>query len=252
MESVNEEEIQKKKLKTIRTIIQIVVMVLIIGIAIYASIRLYPLFMKIQNDEGYRNTVVTKLKSFGSYSWIILILAQILQTVLAVIPSGPIVILTGIIYTNPFIGVLISLVGQTLGALLVIGLVKVFGYSFLALFIDPDQPKKLKLLEDGKRCGVLMFSYLLIPVLPKDPIAFIVPFTKVKVRHFIWINLVARTPMTIVSVIFGNSLISGNMTAGIIIASISAFLAVLCFIFNKQIVSFIDRITSKKNDESIE
>lgn len=249
---MTEEELKKKKLKRIRTIIQIILLVLILGVAIFASIKIYPIFMKIQNDEAYREVVVTKLKSFGSFSWIILILAQILQTVLAVIPSGPIVILTGIIYTNPFIGVLISLVGQTLGALVVIGLVKLFGYSFLALFIDPEQPKKLKLLEDGKRCGVLMFSYLLIPVLPKDPIAFIVPFTNVKVKHFIWINLVARTPMTIVSVIFGNSLISGNMAAGIIIACISAFFAILCFIFNKQIVSFIDKITTKKSDDIIE
>lgn len=246
------EDLQKKKLKRIRMIIQIVLIVIVLGLAIFAAVKLYPLFLRIQNDEAYCNEVVEKLNSFGSFSWIILILLQVVQTVLAVIPSGPLVILTGIIYSNPIVGILISLVGQTLGALVVILLVKAFGYSFMALFIDPEQPKKFKLLEDGKRCGVLMFSYLLIPVLPKDPIAFIVPFTQVKTHWFLLLNAVARTPMTIVSVVFGNSLISGNMGVGIIIAAISTIVALLCFIFNKKIVALLDKITMSKKEDVIE
>lgn len=97
-----------------------------------------------------------------------------------------------------------------------------------------------------------MFSYLLIPFLPKDPIAFIVPFTKVKIRYFILINLFARLPMTIVSVIFGNSVITGNYIASIVIGSISFILALLCFIFNKKIIDILDKITSKKTKEEIE
>lgn len=248
---MNEEE-QKQKLKKIRIIIQVIILVILLGLTIFATIKLYPIFQRVSNDDAYRDEVIQKLESFGSYSWVILILIQILQTVLAVIPSGPIVIITGILYSNPVIGVLISLAGQTLGALIVILLVKLFGNSFLALFIDPDQPKKFKLLEDSKRCGVLMFSYLLIPVLPKDPVAFIVPFTKVKTRHFLLINLIARTPMTIVSVVFGNSLVSGHMTVAFIIGGLSALLALICFIFNKKIVEILDKITAKKSEDVIE
>lgn len=239
------EEDKKRKLKIIRIIIQIVIITILIGVSIFACVKLYPIFQRMQQDEEYLNATIEHIRSYGGYSWIILIGLQILQTVLAIIPSGPIVIITGMLY-HPVLAVIICLVGQTLGALLVIGLVKLFGYSFLALFVDPEQPKKFKLLQDGKRCGVLMFSYLLIPFLPKDPIAFIVPFTKVKIRYFVLIHLVARLPMTIVSVIFGNSLISGNYTAGIIIASVSAILALLCFIFNKKIVAWLDRYTERK------
>ena len=246
-----EDEQKKKRYKIIRITIQIIILLGFLALIIYATIKLYPIFTRIQKDEDYLNQILDQIHSYGSISWLILNGMQIVQTVLAIIPAGPIVILTGMLYP-PAIAVIISLVGQTLGALVVIGLVKLFGYSFLALFIDPEQPKKFKLLEDGKKCGVLMFSYLLLPFFPKDPIAFIVPFTKVKIRYFVIIHLIARLPMTIVSVIFGNSVVSGNFLASIIIGCISFILAILCFIFNKRIVAFLDKITSKKTTEELE
>ncbi|MDE7263628.1 MAG: VTT domain-containing protein [Anaeroplasmataceae bacterium] len=245
------DENKKRRYKILRIAIQITLILVLLGLAIYGCIVLYPIFKRMQNDDIYLEQVVEGIRSYGSFSWLVLIGMQIIQTVLAIIPAGPVVILTGMLYP-PFLAVIICLVGQTLGALAVIGLVKLFGERFLALFIDPDQPKKFKLLEDGTRCGVLMFSYLLIPFLPKDPIAFIVPFTKVKVRHFVWINLIARLPMTIVSVLVGNSVVSGNYIVGIVIGSISFFLAMLCFIFNKRIVLWLDYIATKKTERSRE
>ena len=93
-----------------------------------------------------------------------------------------------------------------------------------------------------------MFSYSLIPLLPKDPLAFIVPFTKVKTWVFLIITFVARMPMTIVSVVFGNSLISGEFGLGIIIACISGLLALVCFIFNNKIVEYLEKLSVKKSE----
>ena len=39
---------------------------------------------KRQNDEEYRNLVIDKIEHFGSFSWALILLAQIVQTVLAV------------------------------------------------------------------------------------------------------------------------------------------------------------------------
>ena len=186
------EEDKKRKYKIIRIVIQIILIAILIGLAIFACVKLYPIFNRMQKDEAYLEEVLTRIRSYGNISWLILIGMQIIQTVLAIIPAGPVVILSGMLYP-PVVATIICLVGQTLGALVVIGLVKLFGYSFIALFIDPEQPKKLKLLEDGARCGVLMFSYLLIPFLPKDYFAFIVPFKTVKGRYFILINILINS-----------------------------------------------------------
>lgn len=241
------EETKNNKLRIIRIIIQAVVLILLVVFAIIACIKLYPIFNKIQNDEIYRNEVVAQIQSTGFWGGFILILIQVFQTVLAVIPSGPVVIIAGMMY-DPWIAVLICLIGQTLGALVVIGLVKLFGYTFISLFVDLEKVKQFKLLNNEKKCAVLMFSYSLIPLLPKDPLAFIVPFTKVKTWVFLIITFVARMPMTIVSVVFGNSLISGEFGLGIIIACISGLLALVCFIFNNKIVEYLEKLSVKKSE----
>lgn len=241
------EETKNNKLRIIRIIIQAVVLILLVVFSIIACIKLYPIFSKIQNDEMYRNEVVAQIQSTGFWGGFILILIQVFQTVLAVIPSGPVVIIAGMMY-DPWIAVLICLIGQTLGVLVVIGLVKLFGYTFISLFVDLEKVKQFKLLNNEKKCAVLMFSYSLIPLLPKDPLAFIVPFTKVKTWVFLIITFVARMPMTIVSVVFGNSLISGEFGLGIIIACISGLLALVCFIFNNKIVEYLEKLSVKKSE----
>ena len=239
---------ESKRYKVVRIIIQTTVTVLLLLGVVIACVKLYPIFVRIQNDEVYRNEIVSQIQSTGIWGGLILILIQVLQTVLAVIPSGPVVIIAGMMYPS-WIAVLICLFGQTLGALLVIGLVKLFGYTFISLFVDIKKVKQLKLLNNEKKCAVLMFSYSLIPFLPKDPLAFIVPFTKVKIWVFLLITFIARIPMTIVSVVFGNSIISGEFGIGIIIICISLTLSILCFIYNNKIVTYLDRILEKKKNK---
>ena len=142
------EEEKKKQYKRIRIAIQIFIIIILTAVTIFACIKLYPIFIRMQKDEIYLNETINKIKSFGHFSWLILMGLQILQTVLAIIPSGPVVIITGMLYP-PVLAVLICLIGQNLCGLVVITLVKLFGNSFLSLFIDPEQPKKFKLLEDG-------------------------------------------------------------------------------------------------------
>lgn len=236
---------KKKKYKRIRIIIQIIVIALVSIALIYLTVKLFPIAIKIQKNEEYRNKVLDKIESYGSYSWLLILTAQIVQTVLAIIPAGPIVIISGMLY-NPFVSIALCIVGQTIGAVLVFLLVKALGVKFLALMIDPEQVKNSKLLRSETKTEVLMFGYYLVPALPKDIIAFVAPFTKVKLRNFIIINLIARIPMTTVSVLMGSSIISGSYWASITLAIISGLLALLCFIFNNKIVLLIDKIAKKE------
>ncbi len=236
---------KKKKYKRIRLIIQIVVIAIVLAGLIFLTVRLFPMAIKIQNDEEYRTHILDKIKSLGSFSWALILLAQIIQTVLAIIPAGPIVMISGMLY-NPAVSVLLCVIGQTAGAVVVFLLVKALGVRFIALMIDPDTIKNSKFLRNETRTSVLMFGYYLIPALPKDIIAFIAPFTKIKLRTFIVINLIARIPMTIVTVLMGSSIINGSYALAIVLAVLSSLLALLCFIFNNKIVSLIDKLAKKE------
>ena len=72
MEEMNESK--KKKYKIIRIIIQIILLILILTAVIYLTIKFYPIFIKINEDEVYRNEVVEKIRSYGIWSSMIIIL----------------------------------------------------------------------------------------------------------------------------------------------------------------------------------
>lgn len=247
MKDIQQEELdqkQKNKYKIIRIIIQIALLAIILGACIAITVMVYPYMMKINDDPGYRQIVIDKIESFGSFSWAIILLAQIFQTILAVIPSGPIVMISGMMY-NPFVSVILCIIGQTIGGIIVFFLVKLLGYKFIALFFNPDKLKENKILANETRSEVLIFGYLLIPALPKDIIAFLAPFTKITWYKFGLISLIARIPMTIVTVFMGSSLITGDYFIAIILAVFSTLLAAVCFIFNKRIVNYLDKLKEK-------
>ena len=239
------DEKKKKNYKLLRIILQSFILLIVIGLIIYLTIKMYPYFDKINKDEVYKEEFIENIRSYGFLSFFIILGLQILQTIFMIIPSGPIVMISGVLF-NPVIAIIVCLIGQTIGGVIVYYLVRLLGYRFIALFIDPNKIKNSKLLGNEVRTRVLMFGYLLIPALPKDIIAFIVPFTKVKVKNFIIINLIARIPMTIVTVLIGSSIINGSYTLAIVLGSISLILAILCFIFNGKIVRYLENRVKRK------
>ncbi|MBQ9124402.1 MAG: TVP38/TMEM64 family protein [Acholeplasmatales bacterium] len=241
-------EDSKKKYKKIRIAIYTSVLLLIIAGLIFATIKLFPYFKRIQDDKLYREYIVEKLNSYDGLAGIIILLVQILQVILTVIPSGPIVIISGILF-NPVIAIIICLVGQTIGSIIVYLLVKTLGYRFIALFFDPESIKNSKLLKNEVRCKVLMVGYMLIPGLPKDIIAFIAPFTKIKLKDFIIISFFGRLPMTIVTVLLGTSILAGSMPLAITLTCICILLALLCFIFQNKIINFLEKRGSKNEEK---
>ena len=128
-----EEELSEKKrkrYKVIRIILQLLLLLAFLAFCIYSTIRLYPIISRIQSDEIYRDEIVQKIRSYGGWVWIIILLAQALQCILAVIPSGPIVMLSGILF-NPPIAIILCIIGQTIGAICVYYLVKFWDIVFL-------------------------------------------------------------------------------------------------------------------------
>ena len=208
---------------------------------------IYGLFTR---DEKVINDIENMLTKYGSWAWFILLFLMILQVVFAVLPNGPFEMIAGIMY-GPFKGILIALAGATLGALIVILLVKAFGKGFAGLFVNLKDGQKYKLLNDEKRCLVVMFGLLIIPGIPKDFLAFLVPFTKIKTWKFLIINLIARTPVTIFSVLFGDSIRSGNYALSISLGIVALIIGLICIIFNKKIVYlFSSKIKEESKNEN--
>ena len=238
---------KERRYKIFRIIIEIVLLSAITFGIIFVTIKYFPYFLELSKDETKRNEFVNNIKGYGPASFFIILGLQVFQVIFMIIPSGPIVIASGMVL-NPFLAILVCILGQTIGGVIVYLLVKLLGYNFLALFVNPNKIKNSKLFGNKTQTEVMMFGYLMIPALPKDIVAFIAPFTKVNVWEFSIINFVARIPMTIVSVLMGTAFVSGNYVMAIVLACLSGLCALLCFVFNKKIVNFLDR---KKNSKEV-
>ncbi len=240
----------KKRIDKKRIIITSVVLCIFIGVMIFLIVKFWPyLIGLLRDDEEVRNELIQILESKGKWAWLLLILCLMIQVIFAIIPNGAFEMIAGLFY-GPWLGSIISLVGSTLGCIVVIILVRAFGKGFASLFVNLEDSKKLAFLRDEKRCLILLFGFLIIPGLPKDFVVFLVPFTSIKIWKFVLVNLFARAPATIISAVLGNSLMTGDFNLGLILMGTFALIGVLCLIFNKKIVAFFDKNNENNNVNS--
>lgn len=235
-------ETNKKRL--FRIIFNIIVILIFLGVSIFIIIKYFPFFKELSNDSEKMNAFIDNIRSYGHISFFIIIGLQIFQTIFMIIPSGPIVMVAGAVL-NPFLAVLAAVIGQSIGGTLIFIFVRQFGMKFATLFVDEKKIKENILFRNEKRTKLVLASYLLIPALPKDIVAFICPFTKIKLWEFILINTIFRIPMTIVTVLISHSFITGDYTLVIILSSILLIIGILSLIFQNKILAFLDKNKDK-------
>ena len=123
--------------------------------------------------------------------------------------------------------------------------------NILSQYMNSDELfKRLSFLNDPRRSELVLFFVLLMPLTPKDAILYIVPVTKIRFKNFLIINAIARIPSILTSTIAGDVLLDGNYVVTIIIYVVNFVFALLCIIFNKQIIDFFDRIRNKNKTEN--
>ena len=156
------------------------------------------------------------LDQFGDLSWIIMILIEMLQIVVAVVPGGITETAAGFLF-GPIGGVVISWIAIFLAYTLVFFLVKKFGLKLVALFIDPHKIDELKFINSEGRLKRTVFILYLIPALPKDAFTYFFGLTRIRWRDFILLSLIGRTPTLIATICFGWQLSAGQFWVAIII-----------------------------------
>jgi len=91
------------------------------------------------------------------------------------------------------------------GQSIIFCVVKALGKDFVEKAAGSDALKKFKFLQDEKKLKTLIFILFFIPGTPKDLITYVVPLTKIKLKEFLVISLIARTPSVISSTYAGSA-----------------------------------------------
>ena len=87
--------------------------------------------------------------------------------------------------------------------------------------------EKLKFLQDDKKLKFVIFFLFFIPGTPKDMITYIVPFTKIGLKDFILLTLIARIPSVVSSTYAGEALMENDIVTLVIAYGVIAVMSLI-------------------------
>lgn len=199
----------------------------IISYTIYviAMIMLAAIVVPIVRSYDKPAEFVNYIHSYGIWGNLMMMFIQIAQIIVALIPGELVEFVAGTLY-GWFGGWVFCTVGIFLGQLIIFKSVRFLGKDFVEKVAGSKTVNKFKFLQDEKKLKTIIFFLFFIPGTPKDLITYIVPLTKIKLRDFLAISIIARIPSVISSTYAGyayaesNYLLMAIMYGGILIFSI--------------------------------
>ncbi len=181
--------------------------------------------------QSYQET----LSGFGFWSYPVMVLVQILQMLLALIPGGPLAFLLGFMFGTVG-GAIVGTIGNIIGTAMIVWGVNRFGMKFVNMFCNSKGFEKLKFLHDPKKRDMLIFVLFLIPGTPKDLITFFAPFTKAKPSRIVTLATVGRLPALILSTSIGDTLSAGDIWTTVILISVTMLIAIVGILLKDKVM----------------
>ena len=227
----------RKKVKTVTTILKFALLLLIvIGIPLYVYFFQHQLIEDMSSIE----TVVENLKDYKGYSMLVYVIAQIIQIVICVIPGQMLQFAAGYLF-GFWPGLLLSWAGALIGAFVSYYLAKLLGQGILYLIFDEEQMDHFIEKLNSKKALIAVFAIYLIPGLPKDACSYAAGISNMKLKPFLIVSLIGRTPAMAGSLLIGNQVELGSYTAAIIIAVCAVILFILGAVFRNKIIDLLNR-----------
>lgn len=174
------------------------------------------------SQEGLRDYI----RSFGTASWLVFLILQILQVFIALIPGELLESVSGFVF-GPVVGTLLCYAGITIASALVFFLTRRFGVKLVEVFASREKINQLKFLNTEKKRNLLIFLIFFIPGTPKDLLTYFVGLTQIKFGTFLAISLVARIPSVITSTFGGHLLGEGAYTKAVVVYAATALVSLL-------------------------
>lgn len=201
-----------KKIFTKSLVLKLIGIAFLAAIVIIVMIKFYPQIMELVSDkEKFKDYI----NSFGVMGFVIFILFEIVQVIIALIPGDLFHISAGFIYGMP-LGFILAYVGEVLGALIAFGIAKFFGADIVKKLVSEKLIIKIsKLINSAKgTLGILVLC--LIPAIPKDVLIYVGGLTPVKPSRFLTVFLLSRIPDIFIKASGGSAIYSQDYKSLII------------------------------------
>lgn len=234
-------DIVRRRIKVLSIILKFVLLlIIVIGIPLYIYFCQPQMIEQISSLEK----VNALLNEYKGYSIIIYIMAQIFQIVICVIPGQGLQFAAGYAF-GFWLGLLFSLIGAAIGAVVAYYLAKLLGQGILYLLFDQEQMDNFVEKLNSKKAIVVVFAIYLIPGLPKDACSYAAGISSMKLKPFLIVSLLGRTPAMAGSLLIGNQIGAGSYTIAVVIGVLAVILCILGVIFRHKVTDILNRAYDK-------
>ncbi len=188
-----------------------------------------PMIRFVEDPKLFQDWVDT----YGLWGRLLFVGMVVLQVIIALIPGEPLEFGGGYAF-GAVEGTVLTTLGILVGSLIVFGLVKKFGMSFVEIFFSEEKISNIKFLKKSRKRDILLFLLFVLPGTPKDILTYFLGLTDIKVSTLIFISVVGRFPSVVTSTISGGALGRESYILAITVYATTLFIsAVGLLIYNK-------------------
>lgn len=230
-------EKRKRQINLILTILKFAVLLfIVIGI---------PLLVYFNNPEIINHfksleAVNAMLDEYKTGSIFVYIGIQVFQIIVSVIPGQIIQFAAGYAY-NFWLGYLFSIIGIGLGTLITFYIAKFLGTDFIHMVFGEERLGRYVERLNSKKGMTILFILFLIPGVPKDMLSYAAGVSEIRFFPFLIINLVARTPALMGTILIGTFFRSHSYVGMYIMIGVAVVMFVLGLIFKDKVMKQLDK-----------
>ena len=226
-----------KRIKVISTILKFALLLLIIiGLPLY----IYFFEPQLIDSMSSMENVNALFEHYHAESILVYIGAQILQIIICVIQGQWLQFAAGYMY-GFWLGFLYSIIGAAIGSVVTYYLAKLLGRDAMHLIFGEARINEFIHKLNSKKAIVIVFLIFLIPGVPKDLCNYAAGISEMKLKPFLIVSLVGRSPGMMGSLLIGRQIEAGNYTGAIVVAAVAVVLCVVGIIMRKRLTGWMDK-----------
>ncbi|MBE6033899.1 MAG: TVP38/TMEM64 family protein [Clostridiales bacterium] len=219
--TIEKKEKNKARVKLIITIIKLVLLILlIVGVPLYIMLYHSEFISQFKSLEAV-NAYLEKYKTASVFAYIGI---QIMQIVICIIPGQAMQFAAGYAYSF-WLGYLYSIIGTAIGTVMAFYLARFLGKDAIHLIFDEKKVSRFIDKLNSKGAFILVFVIFFIPGLPKDLFTYAAGVSEMRLKAFLIISLVGRTPAMMASIMIGSMFNKGSYAG---IGILAVIMTVLC------------------------
>ena len=239
--STEKKKIMRKRFKVVSAILKLALLiVIVIGIPLY----IYFFHRDIISVFSSKDSIEAFFFEYRAESVFIYMGSQILQIVICIIPGQWLQFAAGYMY-GFWLGYLYSLIGAFLGTIITYYVARILGHDAMHLIFGEEKIQKMLETLNSKKAVVLVFLIFLIPGVPKDLCNYVAGLSEMKLKPFLIVSLIGRSPGMMGSLLIGRQIYTGGYVSAAVIAGVAVILCILGVIFRKKVTVILDKCYTK-------